>query len=545
MNNKIVVTTTFGNESFDVYAKKMIQSFVANWPQDVSLFISLDDDLLADTVAQMIRAQDCVAIGWTKEHADFVARNKEKDDPQNYRKQAVRFCHKVFAIHATLEALKQLPEMPRYLVWMDADVLTNSPVSIEDLKLCLPKEGRCVSYLGRVDWDHSECGWLAFDLQDGGGEDLIRKFSEQYANDFVMSMSQQHDSWVFDRIRPPSCTNLTPNAKGMDAWSQSPMAKWSTHYKGPEAKAKLVNPERPAAPMKNQTSNIIIQTRNAIPHETIREHITVNQALIKNWVSPCKAIDEEIIVVSAGPMLIAEDIRKESGKKIVAVKHALTPLKKAGIKPWACILLDPRPHVADFVKDADPDVIWFVASQVNPNVTMQLLQRGCTIWGYHAAVGAGEDDLTAKQEYSIISGGSATATRGLFMLNHLGFNNFTLYGYDLCVPDKPDMNAKDEMGQSKYFEMSIGMNDPLYSVKKLFWAEPQLIAQFEEINDLIKSNKFNLTAYGDGIVPFMIKAKMIADLRRRELRDKMVGENPPYYMDLLNGTANRPANGSA
>ncbi len=539
---KIAVVTTFPNSSWDVYAKRMLQSFTANWPAEIPLLIQLDDELLLGDVEKLMRPQDAVATGWEKDHAAFVERNKGKDDSQNYRKQPVRFCHKVFAIKRALDAvLKQKAadgkDIPRYLIWMDADVITNCMVTMDDIGRCLPKEGDAVAYMGRKDWDHSECGWLAFDLENGG-DGIISMMFSAYISDEIMQYEQQHDSWAFDltiKATHSKITNLTTNASGMDVWPQSPMGKWSTHYKGPQAKAKLLNDKQPKT-MNSNPGKVVIQTQNAIPHEQIWAHIEKNQSLIKNWIRPCKTHDEEIIVVSAGPMLVAEDIRVEAGKKIVAVKHALTPLKRAGITPWACILLDPRPHVADFIKDADPSVLWFVASQVNPLVTMELLARGCTVWGYHASVNAGEEILINKQSHSIIAGGSATATRGLYVLHHLGFSKMKLYGYDLCVPDKPDLDAKDERGQPKFLEMSIGMNDPLYNLKKLFWSEPQLIAQFEEINELIRNGKFNLEAIGDGIVPFMVKAKKVADLRRAELKAKIAGDNPPSYMDLLNGS---------
>lgn len=543
----IAVVTTFPDNAFDVYAKKMLQSYAQFWPQELPLLVQLDDDLLFDQVSKLLRPQDAIAVGWDKDHKEFVERNKGKDDPQNYRKQAVRFCHKVFAIKRAYEATQKGKAeglvTPRYLIWLDADVITNRPVTMDEIKECLPKEGDAVSYMGRKDWDHSECGWMAFDLENGGTK-IIEILASYYIKDDVLKLEQNHDSWVFDKIRDgfsngldtdwdnfkPKVTNLTPNAAGMDVWPQSPMGKWSTHYKGPQAKADLF--QKPKQKQPNQHSNVIIQTQNAIPHEQIRAHIEKNQSLIKDWVRPCKETDEEIIVASAGPLLIAEDLRKEKAK-IVAVKHALTPLKRAGIKPWACILLDPRPHVVNFVQDADPDIIWFVASQVNPSVTMELLARGCRVWGYHANVNAGEEELIKKQSHAIISGGSATATRGLFLLAHLGFNKMKLYGYDLCVPDKPDLDAKDDRGQPKYMEISIGMNDPVYNVKRLFYSEPQLIAQFEEINDLIKTKQFEIEAYGDGIVPFMIKAQRVSEMRRKEVREKIAGSNPPTYARLL------------
>jgi hypothetical protein len=533
MTNDVAVISTFGNQHWNVYAKEMVQSFVANWPSEIPLLIALDDDLLVQDVDKCLRPQDAMAPGWEADHKAFVERNKDKDHPTNYRKQAVRFCHKVFAINRAYKAIQAAKAnnepVARYLVWLDADVITNRPVTMDEIRECLPKEGDAVAYLGRKDWPHSECGWLAFDL-DNGGELVIETMVAEYTNDRVFNHKEWHDSWIWDdvhKVMQTPWTNLTEGKPGMDIWPQSPMGKWSTHHKGPVAKSKMEQPLRPMS-----GSNVVIQTKNAIPDTEIQTHIKENQALIKDWIVPCVDTDEEIVVVSAGPQMIAEDVLPDyqAGKKIIAVKHAMGRLKDCGIKPWACILLDPRPHVINFVTDPDPDVLWFVASQVDPKVTMKLLANGCKVWGYHAAVGAGESELTNLQANSVISGGSATATRGLFVLRHLGFKNIKLFGYDLCFPDKPDLNVKDDLGQPKYLEMSIGWNHPLASAKKHFYSEPQLIAQFEEFNALIQDSKFNFEAVGDGMVPFILKHKKLGDLRTDKLKVKI---EPKPYEELL------------
>lgn len=524
----IAVITSFGNEHWNVYAKDMVESFTKNWPAQIPLLIALDDGVMAPSVERLLRPQDAIAAGWEKDHADFVARNRDRDDPTNYRKQAVRFCHKVFAIsraYKAIQAAKANNEVcARYLVWLDADVITNRPVTYDEISECLPKEGDAVAYLGRKDWPHSECGWLAFDLENGGG-DLISSVTDEYVSDRVFSHKEWHDSWIWDQFIKG--TNLTEGKPGMDIWPHSPMGKWSTHHKGPVAKQKMMPQVKPVS-----GSNIIIQTKNSIPDEEIRAHIEENQRLITEWIQPCTKTDEQLIFVSAGPQMIPEEVLPDyqAGKKVVAVKHALERLKSVGIKPWATILLDPRPHVYDFVKDPDKDTIWLVASQVDPKVTMKLLSSGCRVIGYHAAVGAGEQELTSKQSYAVVSGGSATATRGLFVLNMFGFYRFKLFGFDLCFPDKPNLDLKDEHGQPKYLEMSIAWNHPLSSVKKHFFSEPQLIAQFEEFNNLITTNTFEFEAVGDGMVPFIVKHKKLGDLRSDKLKVKM---EPKSYEELL------------
>lgn len=536
INIAAAVVTTFSNASWKIYSKIMLKNFVAYWPSEIPILIQLDDNLLEEDVKKILRPQDGLVCGMTKEHAAFVERNKGRDDPQNYRKQAVRFCHKVFALKFACDsamAARQANavDAPRYLIWMDADVITTHKVNFDDLVLCLSKEGDAVSYMGRKDWDHSECGWLAFDLQNGG-EKIIQDIFNRYVKDEIFKEEQWHDSYIWDQcFKNYNVTNLTVDKPGMDIWQHSPMAKFSTHHKGPVAKDMMATGNQTLP----QGSNLKIQTKNSIPDEVIQRNILENQTQIKNWITTCLPTDEEIVVVSAGPMLVAEDVLEEvnAGRKVVAVKHALMPLEEAGIKPWACILLDPRPHVYDFVENPDKDVKWFVASQVVPKAVKRLLDAGCQVWGYHAAVNANETDLIEKQYSSIVHGGSATATRGLYLLEKLGFRNFRLYGYDLCFQHKPDLNLKDEIGQPKYFEVTLGVNEQHHKTSGTFWSDGQLLAQREEMQDIITKMPWKIKAFGKGVVSFMVDAKRVSDLRARRKKAKLGVSEPISYKEML------------
>ncbi len=527
----IAVTTCFPNDAWDVYAKAMLLSFVKYWPKDIPLLVNLNDDLLFEDCKKILRPNDGVCCGWDKDHIDFVERNKGKDSTTDYRKQAVRFCHKVFAIKHVLTSIEEakkenVSDVPRYLVWMDADVITTAPVTHEALKDCLPKDGDAVAYLGRKDWDHSECGWLAFDLEKGG-EIIINKMINEYINDDVFKHEQWHDSWIFDHCHSEKKTNLTEGKPGREIWQHSPMASFSVHHKGPVAKEVMQGLKQP------KNVPLRIETKNSIPDENIKRHIQINQLQIKNWLSTCKENDEEIIVVSAGPMLQLDEVMKEynAGKKIVAVKHALKRLKEIGITPWACILLDPRPHVNKFVESPDKNIIWLVASQVAPEAVCTLLDAGCNVWGYHAAVGADETVLTEKQPDSIVTGGSATATRGLFVLDKLGFRKFKLYGYDLCLTEKPDLKEKDQLGQPKYYEITIASNHNYNQSKRTFWSTAEFVAQYQEMNEMIARKIWDIQAFGHGIIPFMTEAKTIGDLREQQRKGKITPL--PSYRNLL------------
>lgn len=540
--NNIAVVTTFPNYAWPIYAKTMLQGYVANWPDDVSILVRLDDEMLAKDVEKIIRPQDGLICGTNKEHAEFLERNKDKDHKDDYRKQGCRFSHKVFTIKASADywiAENKAAVKCRYLIWLDADVLTTGKVTSKDLEKCLPHDGDAVAYLGRKDWPHSECGWLAFDLTCGGDE-VINEIYKRYISDQIFSEQQWDDSYIWDRVREHffkldkqagNWTNLSPLASGLEAWSHSPMAAWSKHYKGPVAKAQLGG----AKVQKQEGRPMRIETKNSLPDEVLQRNILENQTLIKNWVVPCIENDEEIVVVSAGPQLVPEDLRAEiaAGRKIFAVKHALKPLREAGVDIFGCILLDPREHVYDFVDNPDTSVNWFVASQVTPKATRKLIEAGCKVWGYHASVGAKEEQYTSAQPFSVVDGGSATATRGLFLLAKLGFRKFRLYGYDLCVADKPDLSAVDATGQPANFEVSLAVNYPCYQGKKAFWSKGELLAQYEEFRRVVEHKDWDIKAFGPGIAPFITEAKRISDLRLEDKKAKLGLTKSVSYEELL------------
>jgi hypothetical protein len=258
--------------------------------------------------------------------------------------------------------------------------------------------------------------------------------------------------------------------------------------------------------------NFKVQTKNCVDHSVIQKNIKENLILITTWLDMCKTDNEEIVIANAGPSLNPEEIRPfyNKGIKIVAVKHALEQLLNADIIPWACILLDPREHVKEFVKHPKVNQInWFVASMVNPEVVKLLKEQNCKIYGYHAYVGA-DEHLILPKDHKLICGGSATCTRGIAVLDWLGFKKFHLFAYDLCSLEKPDLNLTKGEGENvKPVWMEITLNCETANdkeVKRTFWTKGEFLAQVQELRDFFKhSGLENFAVYGDGIIPWVYK----------------------------------------
>lgn len=529
-NPRILVCTTFANRHWNEHAAEMLQRFDTHWPKEVGLVVELDDKDLVPQIVPTINRRGG-AIGLFEEDGrfqDFKAKYEKMDDPSDYRKQFFRFSHKIFALNDAVEVAQK--EGWDYVVWLDADVFTERDIPMEKLLSWLPGDDEVASYLGRKDWPHSECGFMAFRVSNNGLPQPHVFLKEMLDNFYVdgkgLEEQQSDDSWLFDLMRTKVAIwnsqkyrNLTPDAPGMNVWLNSPLQAYMSHHKGPVAKAALPRGAvKPTGMLREAVKdgstkgmqNLDVKIRNCLPDEEIRKNVSDNLALIPQWIPDCKPNDETVVMVSGGPTLDIARVKHyaNQGYRIVCVKHSLERLLNAGIIPWACVLLDPRMHVENFVAQPDPRVNYFVASMCNPKVLQRLLESGCKVWGYHAAVGADEQQYVAKGT-PYVAYGSASAVRGLFVMKALGFNKFILLGYDLCVLTKPDLNEQLPDGNKKYLE--VVLEQPTWGGGKAtrsFWTEGQFLAQVQELEKIVGDKMVEIiAAEGQGIIPWMLEHK--------------------------------------
>lgn len=517
---KIAVCTTFANDSWNICAAEMLQSFKQHWPEDVKLYIQLDEqpeesfEKLNNAIISILGEDRSFIAGmWEDDQKAFMERWKGHK-PESYMFDVVKFSHKVFALEKAAEAIKDEYD---YLIWLDSDVITKQPVTYEWLKEVLPGEGEVCSYLGREGW-YSECGWVAYNLKADGHKMLEFMKSQYTSDDFQSRADGWTDCHVFDHIRDGvlkwPTKNLSPFYKHgesqIDVWPLTKLAEKLVHRKGKRKLVAAQNRDNPKAGVID-ASDIRIKTKNCLDHKKICENVNANLSQIRAWATLTKPTDSEIVFCSAGPSLTeyADEIREKqkNGALVIAVKHAIETLKSHQIKPWGVVLLDPRAHVEGFVKKPDPEVNYFVASMCDPSVVRTLNEHKCNVIGYHALVNAGENQHMTAADLPI-AGGSATATRGLALFADMfGFKTFHLYGYDLCHFQKPDMAAKTEDGNPKFMEIPIGTytHGSKY-ITRTFWTEGQFLAQSNELVNLYKERKdLKIEVHGDGLAGWLWK----------------------------------------
>ena len=207
---KIAVVTTFHEEGLKKYGQKMINTFCENWPAEVVLHIYPENcnpgirDHSHVTLKRLEELPDLMAFKdrWQnvpKANGDVSAdpvRSKRKDAGKGFKWHAVRFAHKVYAIfHCAQETDADI------LIWMDADTICHSPITLKDLYRMIPTDSE-LCYLGRKG-KYSECGLYSMNLRSQNIQNFLKEFQRMYddAENGIFLLDEWHDSFVFDAVR--------------------------------------------------------------------------------------------------------------------------------------------------------------------------------------------------------------------------------------------------------------------------------------------------------------------------------------------------------
>jgi hypothetical protein len=207
---KFSVVTTFNSTGYQSYGKRMIETFAQNWPGNVDLLVYTEGCNIESTtpnvkVFDLEQASPALVTfkntwrGIPKANGDVSldpVRGKRKDSGKGFKWDAVRFAHKVYAIFAAATESKT-----DWLLWMDADMVCHSAITISDIKRLCPSD-KDICFLGRKN-KYTECGLYAMNLQSPRIQNFLKQFQQYYdqAEQGIFTLDEWHDSFVFDAVR--------------------------------------------------------------------------------------------------------------------------------------------------------------------------------------------------------------------------------------------------------------------------------------------------------------------------------------------------------
>ncbi len=207
---KFAVITTFHQKGLEQYGQRMIDSFVKEWPAEVTLYVYAEDCnpiiTAPNVVVRDLHSSSKPLVdfknrwrGVPKANGDVSkdpVRSKRKDAGKGFKWDAVRFAHKVYSIFHCAENTDA-----DVLIWMDADMFCHSPITVTTLDSLIPLT-QDLCYIGRVNkWP--ECGLYSINLKSNNGREFLKEFQRVYddAEHGIFLMDEWHDSFVFEEVR--------------------------------------------------------------------------------------------------------------------------------------------------------------------------------------------------------------------------------------------------------------------------------------------------------------------------------------------------------
>ncbi len=206
---KYTIVTTFNAAGYEKYGQRMIQTFLKNWPAEVQLVVYAEDCAVTESADNLVVRDIAIVDALTvfKEAwrdvpkangnvSDDPVRSKRKDAGKGFKWDAVRFAHKVYSIFHCAKNTKT-----DWLIWMDADTVCHSPITVADLdRLCPAQHDLC--FLGRKG-KYTECGLYAMNMKHPIMERFLWDFQRMYddAEGGIFRLAEWHDSFVFDAVR--------------------------------------------------------------------------------------------------------------------------------------------------------------------------------------------------------------------------------------------------------------------------------------------------------------------------------------------------------
>lgn len=210
---KIAVVTTFNEAGLKKYGQNMIDTFSSTWPAEIKLYVYPEEcspiiNRNNSTVTELTSITDLMRFKNKWKHVpkangdilDDPIRNKRKDATKKFKWDAIRFSHKVYAI---FDCAKNTDA--DVLIWMDADTICHSPISLEAINKLIPIN-KDICFLGRKD-KFTECGLYSMNLRSPLVINFLEKFQQFYDNaeNGIFTLAEWHDSFVFDAVRK-QCT---------------------------------------------------------------------------------------------------------------------------------------------------------------------------------------------------------------------------------------------------------------------------------------------------------------------------------------------------
>jgi hypothetical protein len=198
----VLAVTSFSQDGYETYGRKMVDSFLANTDENFGLFVFSDknlEDISNHSPRVAYYALDKAVpsqLEFERRHQSPVCHGRI-GGAYDYRMDAVRFSHKPAAILAALQVVNDSPDLsPEVLLWLDGDTVFKKQFTLEFFQRQFPVWAHLGHFSRKA--NHTEGGIIAFRISEENARIFIRLMWEAYIHDQVFALPAWTDCHVLD-----------------------------------------------------------------------------------------------------------------------------------------------------------------------------------------------------------------------------------------------------------------------------------------------------------------------------------------------------------
>lgn len=193
------IITSFNETYWQEIARDNTQRLDQLWPANETILLyhqlSRTDPSFSNRVQWIDLYKNCPELlAFADKWKDDIRANGLSGKKNAFRWNAIKFCHKTFAIWHAAKHQKN-----GWLIWLDCDAILLKSIDKDFLRKACPSD-KCISYLGRKG-KYSECGFVAYNLDRPETRKFLEDWENLYTSGEFVNLQETHDSWTFDHIR--------------------------------------------------------------------------------------------------------------------------------------------------------------------------------------------------------------------------------------------------------------------------------------------------------------------------------------------------------
>lgn len=191
-----LVITTFSEDGYHLYGKRMIDTWCRYWPADYTLRLYVEHNLVVDDPrVEIVNLHDA-----SKALVDFKtryyeqAKNTKDKKKRNKILKTIKWCHKVYAIEHALNSDHD------HLIFLDADTYTRTKVPSGQLETLVGPNLFAVHFEHLQGMPHYETGLIIFNKKHNQIQDLKENLTIAYNTGEIFQLPKSWDGFWFAEL---------------------------------------------------------------------------------------------------------------------------------------------------------------------------------------------------------------------------------------------------------------------------------------------------------------------------------------------------------